>query len=555
MKKLVLVFGIVIISISSFAQNIPFKIQKSEVFKDEFKESQIVLTEEDKNGGILIVRSYQSNGLSSNHGYYFEHYDSNLKLLNDYAFQIKHPISQKAPIVLGVFRLTNKIRVIELLYDIKEKSYICIANSISVNDFVLEQKELFRLTRDEIKEYGSISLNETYYQNIDMKSLINGFFCSEKENDPFTFDDGFLSSKSGTISALEGNSKIALVVNEKKDHFSIALNFVKKKNSDRLKIYSFDDQLNKKIEKDFVKNTNDKKYFLQNLNISADGNSVYLLSKVYPKEIEKEKIKNEFEITKFTNDKIESQIFNTEEHYIGSLKTIVKEDKLICIGFYSDTYYKRYNGISFFEIDPSTLNIKKTKFNNFSEQFIIDKYGKIKDKELKFLSFKNLLITDNNELIFNAEESYTTYTGSGSPQFGYSGGYNVHHNDDVVSVKINEEGSLLWSRNINKKQLGNSSYVSYTSAEINKDVYFFINASEKIKNLDNNRIEFTDTGKNNYNLNLIRINQNGDFEYQEILNNEENEVPFMVSSGIKSNNSVYFLGKKGSKKQLLKVSL
>jgi len=82
-------------------------------------------------------------------------------------------------------------------------------------------------------------------------------------------------------------------------------------------------------------------------------------------------------------------------------------------------------------------------------------------------------------------------------------------------------------------------------------VFFFINAKEKIREISNNRIQFKGIG----NLNLIRINIKGDFEYQKILDDEENEVPFMVSNVIKSGNSVFFLGRKGSTKQLLKVTL
>jgi len=541
--------------ISSFAQEIPFKIQKSEVFKDEYKESQIVLSEEDGNGGVLIIRSYKSNGISPNAGYYFEHYDSNLNLLKEYDFQMKHPISQKTPIVLGIFRIENKIRIIEMYYDINEKSYICMANSIRANDFLLEKKELFRFTRDEVKEYGGLSLSETNYQNSNMKSLINGSFGSPEES-LFSFDFSF-SAKSEKNSSSEGNSKIALVVNKEQSTFSILLKFNKKDNSDRLKIYLFDSLMNKKIDRDFTKDTNDRKYFLQNIELSKDGNSIYLLSKSYPKELkEKEKGgKYQFEITKFTQDKVESQIFDTQEHFIGSLKTIIKDEKLICIGFYSDEYDKRYKGVAYFELNPSNFAVKKSKFSAFSEQFILDKYGKIKNKELKYLTFKNLLTTDKNELIFNAEESYiTTTAGSYNPYGGYSGGRSYYSYDDVVSIKIDDEGNLLWSRNINKRQTGDEvdSFVSYTSALLNNDVYFFINASDKIKNLDDNRIEFRDTRKNKYNLNLIRINQKGDFEYQQILDDEENEVPFMVSNGIKSGNSVFFLGRKGSKKQLLK---
>lgn len=145
MKKIICLSLITLLSISSFAQEIPFKIQKSEVFKDEFKESQIVLSEEDGNGGVLIIRSYKGNGIFPNAGYYFEHYDGDLKLIKEYDFQIKHPPSQKTPIVLGVFRLENKIQIIEMFYDINEKSYICIANSIRANDFFLEKKNYFDL--------------------------------------------------------------------------------------------------------------------------------------------------------------------------------------------------------------------------------------------------------------------------------------------------------------------------------------------------------------------------------------------------------------------------
>ncbi|WP_396171274.1 hypothetical protein [Flavobacterium sp.] len=53
MKKIICLSLITLLSISSFAQEIPFKIQKSEVFKDEFKISQIVLSEEDGNGGFF----------------------------------------------------------------------------------------------------------------------------------------------------------------------------------------------------------------------------------------------------------------------------------------------------------------------------------------------------------------------------------------------------------------------------------------------------------------------------------------------------------------------
>lgn len=550
-------------SISSFAQNIPFKIQKSEIFKDEFKESQIVLSEEDGNSGILIVRSYKGNGISPNAGYYFEHYDGNLKLLNEYDFQMNHPNTHKYAVTLGVFKADNMIRIIEMYYDINEKSYICNANSISKNDFKVENKELFRLTRDEIKQYGSFSLANTSYDKSDKKlaSKTNGYFT-------------------------ETSGGIAIIANE--NVFSIAIDLVSKNNSETLKLFLFDGKLNKKIEHIITKKINDRKYVFQNIDLSNDGNSVYLLGKSSSKEA-KTKIeggKYQFEITKFTENKEQTKTFDVNEHFIGSLKTISFDEKLVCIGFYSDIGDKNYRGISYFEIDPNNLEIRSAKFNPFTEQFLIDKYGKVKDRELDFLNFKNILITPDNDIILNAEESYSKSAGggmgagmgvggmnmggmnmggiymggmnmggvSGGLYFGGIYGKSFTHFDDIVSIKINSKGDLIWARNINKRQSDSSSFslASYTSVlNENNNLFFFINAKEKIKEISNNRIEFKGIG----NLNVIRVNPNGDFDYEKILDDDENEVPFMVSNGIKSGNSVFFLGRKGTNKQLLKVSL
>jgi hypothetical protein len=73
--------------------------------------------------------------------------------------------------------------------------------------------------------------------------------------------------------------------------------------------------------------------------------------------------------------------------------------------------------------------------------------------------------------------------------------------------------------------------------------------------LSNDRIQFGQTSTKRSNLNVIRITPDGNFSFQEILDDKANEVPFMVSDGALSKNSVYFIGRKGKKKQLLKITL
>jgi hypothetical protein len=550
MNKLIFVFGILMISFSSYAQNFPFKIQKSDIFKDEYKESQIVLSEEDGNGGILIVRSYDSR----RRGYYIEHYDSNLKLIKEFDYELKHTGTQKYKFALGIFTMLDNLNIIQVFYDMNERAYICLAHIINKNDFSTTKKELFRFTPEEIKQYGSFELADSFYNNLQKGFTLNGDFSSTSSLNPFSF-----KGKQAVNSPSRNNSGIAIVVNKDKNAFSIGIDFNGNR-SEVLKLYLFDHKLNKKNEFIYSKEIKDRKYIFQNINLSKDGNSIYLLGKSFTSD-QKNKGKGgkyQFEITKFSKDKEVTNTFDTKEHYIGSLKTIALEDRLICVGFYSDIDDSKYTGISYFKLDVNSLEVLKAKYNLFSEQFMIDKYGEEKDKELKYLTFKNYFITKNDELLLNAQEEYLTSSSTASGMNGFGGNTITYISyDDIVSSKLNVDGDLVWSRNINKKQgyQYDDNYVSYTVSIVQDMPYYFINAREEIKKLDKNRIEFKDSNKNRFNLYVIRIKDNGDFEFEKILEDEENEVPFVVSKGIQLGNSVFFLGRRGSKKQLLKVTL
>lgn len=503
-------------SLVSYAQEINCQTTKSAIFKDEYKYSNIVLVEEDGSGGVLIVRWYRGGVFSSGAGYYFEHYDSNLKLIKEYEYELKYSEVIKQSSVLGVITNGSEVSLIDFVYNKSEGAYICSALTSNIGDFNFKPKELFRLKSDEIKQ--------------------------------FSFFSG---------SGFDRDSGASMIINEDKTAFAVTVD-IKDKTAETHKLYLYDNALNKKIDHTFKRDIKDRKFIYENIDVSKDGNTLYLLGKVYTDEKKKKKEggRYQFELTQITKDSEKTQVFDTEEHYSRSLKTIIFQDRLTCIGFYSDRNDNRYKGISYFELDPKTMEIKKTKFNPFTEQFMIDKYGKDKDKELKNLSFRQLLVTPNNEIVFNAEEFYITVHTYSSPNGGMTT-RTIYHYDDIVSAKISSSGDIIWARNINKRQAtgGDESYISYTSTVKGDDTYFFINTGEKVKKLSNDRIQFGQTSTKKSNLNVIKITPNGDFEYRELLDDKDNEVPFMVSDGAISNNSVYFVGRKGKKKQILKITL
>ncbi|MES2410913.1 MAG: hypothetical protein V4535_05655 [Bacteroidota bacterium] len=511
MKKILICLAFSTLTWHSFAQEIPVKITKSELFKDEYKNSSIVLVEDDGNGGVIIVRSYAGGAFSSGFGYYFEHYDSNLKLIKEYEYEsrIKKEDKKIYRSILGVILNGQQINMIEYVYDKKEKLMICNGLTSNISDFNFESKELFRL-----------------------------------------------SSKDTESSSRDSDAGASMIINEGKTAFAITVD-IKNKASETHKIYLFDNALNQKIDHTFKRDIKDKKFYYENIDVSKDGNTLYLLGRAKTEEAKKKKDggKYQYELTRITKDSEKTQVFDTDDHFAGSLKTIVFSDRLTCIGFYSDRNDNRYKGISYFELDPITLDIRKSKFNPFTEQFMIDKYGKDKDKELKNLSFRKIIILPNGDIVFNAEEFYIVTTHVSTPNGSYTS--TTYHYDDIVSARINTSGEIIWARNINKRQAtgGDESYISYTSTAKDNNAYFFINTGEKVKKLSNDRIQFGQTSTKRSNLNVIRVNQNGNFDYSELLDDKENEVPFMVSDGAISGNSVFFIGRKGKKKQLLKLTL
>lgn len=516
MKKNLLCFTFALLSFISFAQVIPLEIKKSVVFKDEYKHSSIVLVENDGKGGVVVIRSYVGGVFSSGSGYYFEHYDSNLKLIKEFEYEIKYSKAVRQSSVLGVIMDGDKVNIIDFMYEKDQKAYICSAISSNINDFKFEKTELFRVNSDEIKQFGFFSLGR-----------------------------------------FDADSGASMIVNENRSAFAITID-IKDKNVETHRMFVFDKSLQKNIDHTFKREIKDRKFVYENIDVSKDGKTIYILGKVYTDEQKKKKEggKYQYELTRITNGNEKTQVFDSNEHFAASLKTIVFEDRLICLGFYSDRRDYRFKGICYFELNPTTLEIKKVKYNPFTEQFVIDKYGKDKDKELKNISFRKIITTETGDIIFNAEEFYITSNYFSNP---YGGGYTrtIYHYDDIVTARINPNGEIVWARNINKRQKtdGDESYISYTSTAVGNDAYFFINTGEKVKKLSNDRIQFGQTSTKKSNLNIIKVNQNGDFDYQEVLDDKDNEVPFMVSNGALSGNSIFFIGRKGTKKQILKVTL
>jgi len=135
-----------------------------------------------------------------------------------------------------------------------------------------------------------------------------------------------------------------------------------------------------------------------------------------------------------------------------------------------------------------------------------------------------------------------------------------YHYNDIVSVKLDADGDMVWARNINKTEVtqGDGAYTSYSSYTKDNNTYFFIStASENPQQLSAERIMFKQGLSRNRNIYLIKLDENGHMNFRKAIDSKEVRLPLLVSRPLKDSvkDELMFYAKRGSKKQLIQVAL
>lgn len=526
----------------SIAQDISFKIEKSKLFEDEYKDSEIVLAEKTEDEEFIIVRDF-SGSFTSKRGYYVEKYNKSLEKLSEYEFSIEQSLKERYRRTLGIFLKKSELYLFEMFYSLEKKQYICQVTIVNENK--IDKRELLAFKKEDLVGFG-------------LQSAILGSRDGRFVKEPFNTGNIFEGkTKKGSKDIY---SQILFTSNSSKSNFVIGITHKVKKN-EVLKLFVFDSLFSKSFEKELVYDVKD--IYNQNILLSENGKSLYVTQKNY--EIDSKEVggKYNYEITKIDKNNSESVgRIEVDNHYLPRLETYINNEKLYLFGLYSDEKDYKYSGIASVIFDPKTNTIINKEFSPFNDELKIDKYGKVKDKELEYLIFKDVFFTEES-IVLNAEEQFisggsaATFTGLNNlPMGGTPPSFNY---DDILTFQFDLEGKLKTQKIINKYQAvskdSESGYISYSSLFLEGKTYFFINTKDEVRKISNDRIEFKNVRKNKSNLFVVQVQSNGDFDYKEVLNKDENEVPFMVSKGIVIDNSIIFLGRKGKDKQLLKVTL
>ena len=515
MKIRFIVFLAVFTASFIYGQKMPISYDFGEKYVDRYKYSNLVSISEDGKGGTILVRAYYTGMILTPKGYFIEHYNRDLELISEYNYKLKG-----LDFIEGYFK-NGQLYLLFLDYNLETFSYDYVVHRSPISDYRFTEEKLLSIKSDQVKQ----PYDRNYYNR--------------------NFSSGF------TTTALFNDDKSSFVI----------ITHYKKGKINKHNIYVFSASLKKIFEKDFSKEIEDKNYAFENIAVSTNMDRVYIVGKAYfrKKRFTALERKFQYELIMLTKQSIKTQTFDESGKYSEALKPILRNENLICVGFYADRKDNRYNGLGYFKLDPNTLEVQIKKYNPFSNQFMADKFGKEDAEQVKNLVFKNVNFTKDDDILFNAEEYFVT----SSIQANSSGGRlrveRFHHND-IVSAKLNLKGDMVWARNINKSEVtqGDGAYASYSSYTKNDNTYFFISSSsENPQLLNNERIIFKQGMSRNRNVFVIQLDKNGKMSYEKIIDSKEARLPLMVSKPLMdfNDNAVLFYAKRGTKKQLVNVSI
>lgn len=509
-------FIVIVFAISfSYGQGIPVDYDFGDKYPDRYKYSNLLTISDDGYGGSILVRSYYTGMILKPKGYFIEHYDKDLKLVEEYNLKLK------GPEFIEGFIKNGQLYLLFLEYNLTSASYDYLAYRSPITDL--------QFTTEKILSIPSMPVDDPYDHNYYNRDFNSGF----------------------TTTTLIDDAKSAFVISA---HF-------KKGKTNKHLIYVFNTSLKKILEQDFSDAIEDKNYAFESMEVSPNLDQTFIIAKAYftKKRFKAEERRFQYELIKLDSNGYNTKVFDVEDKYSEALKPVLNKNDLYCVGFYANRKDNRYNGVSFFKMNPLTLEISITKYNPFSDQFMNDKFGKENAEQVKNLIFKNVSFTKDNTILFNAEEYFVTTSVQANSSGGRLRVERFHHND-IVSVKLNSSGEMIWARNINKSEVtqGDGAYASYSSICKNNDTYFFIStAAENPQLLNNERLIFKQGLSRNRNVFVILLNDEGKISYEKIIDDKEARLPLMVSKPLLNaeDNNLLFYAKRGTKKQLVNISL
>ncbi|MEL1241723.1 hypothetical protein [Flavobacterium flavipallidum] len=341
------------------------------------------------------------------------------------------------------------------------------------------------------------------------------------------------AEKNQSIFGSERKHKTNFALSPNGDYFAIATdNILKNKNSYTIRV--FDSKSEKLIYTKSYQEDEKKTFEFNDLFVDNNGNA-FSLGKLYKNGLADKNASGDanyqFVLNKISKDQTSFILIDLENEHINSLSISNNNNELNLIGFYSELNVNRIKGGCTFVINTNDLSIKRKKIQELPKQVYDDLYGyrtaerkNDKKKELRNFDIDYVLRDDTNNVFLVAEEFYITtmYVSTGM----YGGGYwqTIYHYDDILILKFNAEGDLVWGRSVYKR----ATAPSYNAFLKNDQLHIILNSGKNLTEKTDGRTKLSKGWLESTSLYDLEYSNNGEVSYNKIQDNNGNEfyLPF-----------------------------
>ena len=368
--------------------------------------------------------------------------------------------------------------------------------------------------------------------------------------------EGYATFVGGSDSDTFGASTLS----KKNNFFALSFDLKNKTKEEKHLFVVFDAQMNKIDEITFESDDKDRLFRYSNIDISDKDGSIFLLGTVFEKGRKKAKVKGNpnyhYDLYKLKGTAKTKVSIKEPNHFINSMHLVHNNNKLVLLGFFGDKKLRYDMGAFRYDLSEN-LTIQNRSLQLFPNQLFSDMCPDCNDlketkKKIKFLKIRSVFVDDKQNAVINAEQFYVKYI------YGKNGEIikATYHYDDIVTLKFDNKGKILWARNINKaqKRIKNS---SFSALFANGKNYIFLNASDKVIERENDVIAFRRTSAKKSNLYVIMVDGNGKLKYKKIIDDKESKVWYVVYAGIANpkEKTIMFEGNKGKLRRLVKIKI
>lgn len=339
------------------------------------------------------------------------------------------------------------------------------------------------------------------------------------------------------------NSMFGEVVVEDSEYTSIIYN-IRTKESKTRTAYLFDRNYNQIFKKSNVYSRDrDKRFEIISSFIDKTNQQIVVLN------IKRDS--NEYLLESINGNEFISKDVSFKKNGQRDLRIVNSENGFHIVGFFSDKEKENEDALLYTSFSED-LKLLEEKYIKLSKEFF-DSLNKKQKKRGMLLNLHSVLIDDfDNAYIIGEAQKIAI---KGRDMDGFNNRYGIP--DDVVVCKIDENGSLLWSKLVNKSQkFYKTQYGSFRAFLMDNKLHYVFNSEMKLKDVKTDKV----SGKSmqpgsgqRFSVYLVSFNKDGDFEHFKLTDKKVDLRYMTTNSGLIKNESMLLFGTRKGEHGILKI--